>query len=125
MRLAVIVIGLALPASADTLTCTFTQECVDADGCAETTYETQYDYTPTTVSPTEFLARATREDVNGSAVGVMAKRDGFLRFTAGEFFESTEETLTVTPSGDARLAVLLPDVPMLLSYIGTCQEASS
>ena len=122
--LSLLVAVMAQSAAAATLTCTFAQECVDADGCADSTYETTYSYELTSLSPTSAMSGATRSDVSGDVDGIMTKRDDIMRFVAGEFFEASEETLTVAPSGDARLVVLLPDVPMLLSYVGTCEEAA-
>ncbi len=113
--------AVAQPAAATTLTCAFETECIDADGCNATDYEAQYDYEFKQISPDGSVSRATRDDINGTTSGLMAERDAYLRFVAGAFYEGMEETLTVTPDGDARLMVLLPEVPMQLTYVGTCE----
>jgi hypothetical protein len=100
-------------------------ECIDADGCSETDYEAQYDYDLDAETLESAASAATRSDVTGTAAGLMATRNEILRFSAGAYFEGMEETLTVAPGGEARLVVMLAEVPMLLSYTGTCQSIES
>ena len=110
--------GTAATAQDMTLTCQFETECIDMDGCDATDYQTTYAYT------SQDGAIATRTDMSDTSIGMMTKRDGIMRFSAGDFPREAEETLTVASDGSARLVITMADVPMIITYAGACKEQS-
>ncbi len=106
-------------ATADQLSCSFDTECLDTDGCSETTYEATITY-----SGDEGMAHpASKSDISGDTEGQIEIRDGISHYTSGAFHTGMSEALTVTESGDARMVVTLGDVPMVITYAGTCEVA--
>ena len=116
-------------ASADVLSCVFTQECFDADGCSATDYNTHYEFDFDDDLASVAQSKATRTDVTDTVTGTLTRRDGHFRFRTDDLFSadaeeslalSIEEVLTVAPNDDARLVIIMADTPLILTYAGSC-----
>ncbi len=104
-----------------TLTCGFDTECLDMDGCAESSFEIELSYELKPVGPNGMVGRGTKTDINGTTTGIVAIRNDILRYTSGSFHEGTEETLTINGANEARLVATLSEIPMVITYGGRCE----
>lgn len=124
------VFGLCVSsASADVLSCVFTQECFDADECNSSDYSTHYEFDFEDDLASFAQSKAIRSDVTDTVTGKLTRRDGHFRFVTDNLFApdaeqelalSIEEVLTVTPDEDARLVIIMADTPLILTYAGSC-----
>jgi hypothetical protein len=121
--------SLSTPLQADVLSCVFSQECFDTDGCSDTDYNTHYEFDFDDDLATVAQSKATRTDVTDTVTGTLTRRDGHFRFRTNDLYSanaeqdlalSIEEVLTVAPNEDARLVIIMADTPLILTYAGSC-----
>ena len=102
-------------ATAATMTCSFTRECVETESCAETRYAVS-------VEDMQPDGRAVTLVTDSDTLrGTVIETDGPLHmiFTG----DSAVHLLTTRPGGAARLSVHMPG-PMAVGYHGTCEAPS-
>lgn len=105
---------MAGPASADVMNCKFTTECFEAEACQETDYD---------VAIAGELSDARFESASASMIAFVEKSEAATTITARD--DTGMHLLITTPDGSARYTNLMPDVPMVISYLGSCKMADA
>ena len=102
-------------AHAGGLACSFTTECLESEACADTDYgfevfwKSERHEAITVITPSETTGgRIERRD--HGATTVVAEGDNAMHF------------LTVATDGAARYSTHIFDGPMVVSYLGRCDE---
>ncbi len=95
--------------SATAMTCDFTTECYETDGCSETSFTMDVDIPLQTVT-TDF------GDLD--VVAVKSSAGTFVMFATGD---GAEYMLTTNDDG-ARFTTHLTDGPAVISYLGSCED---
>ena len=116
LKAAAVVIGLALagPASAFSYACTYTTECIDAEGCQETAYDL-------TIDVAEDNSSAVLSSVSGD-IDTIAYNAQFLSYYAG-YASNTMHVVSVYMRGESRYSVQTPagEAMMAITYLGQCE----
>ncbi|MEL6800685.1 MAG: hypothetical protein AAFO80_12445 [Pseudomonadota bacterium] len=100
------------------LTCTFTTECMDTDGCSDTSYTVTIEGLAGGVTAEQLVVEAELiSDVETVTVtGTLT--DEIPRLNA--FEAAMPQMLVNTPDG-ARLTAHIASVPLAITYAGTCE----
>ena len=114
-----------------TQACTFAVECVEQDACAPSAYSVELTYSFTVLEGTTDDGAGTgsaRDDAQDRRVIVTHSNGAFVAnavdFTSQSTIAPEIYTVISSAEGDARLITAFPDVPMIITYHGTCQGQS-
>jgi len=109
-------------------TCTFTSECMETEACADTNYQVQLTYDFTILDGTTDDGAGTgkaSDDAADRRMIVTHSNGAFVAnavdFTSDRTIAAELFTIISSAEGDARLITAFPDVPMVITYHGTCQ----
>ena len=109
-------------------TCNFTVECVEQESCNATDYDVaiEYGFTPLDDKPTDGVGSGKAIDAAATRRVIVTHSDGAfvanaVDFTSGRTISEEIFSVISTKDGEARLMTALPDVPMVITYHGTCQ----
>ena len=107
-------VALVLPAlAAAEHACRFDTECVDTEPCAPSGFEA-------TLSGEAGTMAMRLASEAGTVPGTLSVTPGGATFFLG-LAERAVHLLTLAGDGGARYSVHLPDVPMAVTYVGTCE----
>ncbi len=103
------------------MTCTFKTECIDADACEDTTFAGSLagQGGGPTADDLALLVTFTSDSMEQEFIGTATKSTYKLMNIVG----TANNMMTITPDGTAHHTVHLPNVPMAITYIGTCKDA--
>ncbi|PIE10423.1 MAG: hypothetical protein CSA72_07875 [Rhodobacterales bacterium] len=104
-------------------TCRFDLECIDAEPCAQTTYEADLDVSKA-VQAGRMMAwagEAVLSDMNGETQFILNTwdDDALVVISARE---GAPHLLTRAADGATRYSLHMPAVPMAITYLGICEE---
>ena len=100
------------------ISCVFAHECLEAEECAETTYELNV---VTDVLPDEgkiAIGAATLSDETGERASIIVVEKEYVLIESQT--DDARVALAVTPDGTSRYQVLYPAQPLSVVYLGTC-----
>ena len=111
--------------------CVFTAECIEQEACSESTYRVTLDYSFSVLEGTSDDGAGTgtaRDDAQDRRLIVTHSNGAFVAnaidFTTDSTIPPEIYTVISSADGDARLITAFPEVPMVISYHGTCQGQS-
>ena len=112
----------AHPASPETV-CTFTTECFETDGCADTSFTLTYQVStcPIAPGPRGITVETDFGDLQGKEIGSVCAGDDISHGGHGFYLSGQGATflLSVT-EGNARLTTHI-EGPITISYFGICE----
>lgn len=118
--LATLAILTATTAAAD-VSCSFTTECYDTEGCAETSYDLEVAMDTKRARESGDAGTARFSDVAGDAEGYFTTTDALTHAFVGDPQEGPSRDLLIGADGAARLVILSADGPSTIVYSGTCE----
>ena len=102
------------------LSCRFTVECVEDQACTANGFGARLDGRAGGLDAQSMVAEVTL--VHGiGAVELLGVREGTALSLAGGRFEA-RHLVTVTDTGDARYTIHYIEGPLMVSYLGRCEE---
>ena len=111
--LAVVLGLLPTAAAADLFQCSFSLECLDAEPCAETSFEMEV------LETDESFAFSS---VNGDRTGPAGDMEGDQRVFVAPLVQGSTQMLTIFPDGGARFTDhTFFGEPFAITYHGTCE----
>lgn len=100
------------------LTCTFTTECMDTEGCADTAYSVKIEGQAGGTSEDSLVVGANMISDAETVAVIGTLQDGTLRLTAPD--PAMPQLLTSTADG-ARLTAHIASATLAITYAGTCE----
>ena len=100
------------------LTCTFTTECMDIDGCSDTSYTVTIEGLAGGVTAEKMVVGAELISDVETVTVTGALTDEILRLNA---FEATMPQMFINTPDGARLTAHIASVPLAITYAGTCE----
>lgn len=101
--------------------CRFTQECIDTEACAPTTFAAALIGQGGGADATDLAVNAALSTDAGDQNLIGGRVDGLFRMM--NIMESGAHMMSITLDGTALYSVHLTDVPMTITYHGTCEDA--
>ncbi|MEL6643697.1 MAG: hypothetical protein AAFQ79_07155 [Pseudomonadota bacterium] len=100
------------------LTCTFTTECMDTEGCADTSYTVTLDGLAGGLAEDQMVVGAIMVSDAASVEMSGTLIDDILRLNS---FDTAMPQLLISTADGARLTAHITSVPLAITYAGTCE----